>query len=150
MKTFGIVCLVILALTVLGIVGNGLQWFGGAQQVAHEEFGARAMLDKYTMFKDQSAALDAKLASIKVYEGRMKGMDETYKGTSRLKWPREDREQYNVWSSEVAGVKASYNTLASEYNANMAKFNWRFANKGMLPEGATTPLPREYKPYVEK
>jgi hypothetical protein len=29
------------------------------------------------------------------------------------------------------------------------KFNWRFTNVGDMPPGATTPLPREYKPYVE-
>jgi len=73
-----------------------------------------------------------------------------YGSAARKEWAREDREQFNVWSSEVAGVKASYNSLAAEYNAQMAKMNWRFTNVGMLPQGATQPLPREYKPYVEE
>jgi hypothetical protein len=77
-------------------------------------------------------------------------MDKTYAKLERQKWPREDREQYNVWSSEVAGVKASYNSLAAEYNAAMAKFNWRFANAGDLPKGADKPLPREFKTYVNQ
>ena len=75
-------------------------------------------------------------------------MNETYKDLLRNQWPREDREQYNVWSSEVAGVKASYNSLAAEYNSQMAKFNWRFANVGELPQDAEKPLLREFKPYT--
>lgn len=126
----------------------GCRWFGEAEEVAYDEFGPAAMLKKYGWFKNASAELDKKLADIKVYEGRMTEMNETYKGLPRQKWPREDREQYNVWSSELAGVKASYNSLAAEYNAQMVKFNWRFANKGDLPKGADVPLPREYKPYV--
>ncbi len=76
-------------------------------------------------------------------------MSEGYVELPRNKWPREDREQYNLWQSEVAGIKASYNTLAAEYNAQMSKMNWRFTNVGELPKGAETPLPREFKPYQE-
>lgn len=148
MRTFGIVVLVILAFVALMIVGSVLGWFGEAQQVAHEEFGPKAMLEKYEWFKDASAQLDKKQADVGVYGSRMKAMEQSYEGKSRSDWPREDREQYNVWVSEVAGVKASYNDLAAQYNAQMKKFNWRFANKGDLPEGATEPLPREYKPYT--
>lgn len=148
MRTFGIVVLVILAFVALMIVGSVLGWFGEAQQVAHEEFGPKAMLEKYEWFKDASAQLDKKQADVGVYGSRMKAIEQSYKGKSRSDWPREDREQYNVWVSEVAGVKASYNDLAAQYNAQMKKFNWRFANKGELPEGASEPLPREYKPYT--
>lgn len=76
-------------------------------------------------------------------------MNDTYEGVKRLDWPKEDREQYNLWTSEVAGVRASYNALAAEYNSQMSKFNWRFTNAGQLPEGATETLPREYKPYED-
>ena len=106
------------------------------------------MLEKYEWFKDAAAQLDKKQADITVYNGRITEMNTTYKDLARQNWPREDREQYNIWSSEVAGVKASYNTLAAEYNAQMAKFNWRFANAGDLPKGADKPLPREFKPYI--
>jgi hypothetical protein len=74
-------------------------------------------------------------------------MEESYLGQPRKDWARDDREQYNTWQSEVSGVKAGYNTLAADYNAQMAKFNWSFANAGQLPKGADKPLPREYKPY---
>jgi hypothetical protein len=143
---------VILPFIVLGVVlsfiGYGLGWFGEATQVAQQEFGPQAMLTKYSWFKDASAQLDKKSADVKVYEGRIKAMDATYAQLPRQKWPREDREQYNTWSSEVAGVKASFNSLSAEYNSQMAKFNWRFANAGELPKGADQPLRREYKPYV--
>jgi len=108
------------------------------------------MLEKYEWFKSAAAQAEKKQADISVYDGRLSSMNETYKDLPRHKWPREDREQYNVWSSEVAGVKSSYNGLAAEYNAQMAKFNWRFANAGELPQGAAQPLPREFKPYETK
>ncbi len=141
--------LAVFALVILvSVIGYGLGWFSEAAQVAQEEFGPRAMLVKYEWFKDAAAQLEKEQADITVYDGRMTAMNETYKDLARQKWPREDREQYNVWSSEVAGVKANYNSLAAEYNAEMAKFNWRFANVGELPKGAEKPLPREFKPYI--
>jgi hypothetical protein len=45
-------------------------------------------------------------------------------------------------------MKYSFNQLAADYNAQMAKINYAFCNVGQLPQGATTPLPREYKPYI--
>lgn len=131
----------------LGLFGYACGWFTEAGQVAQEQFGARAMLEKYEWFKDASAALDAKLASIQVYEKRFADMKTSYGDTPRSQWSRDDREQWNLWTSEIAGITASYNTLAADYNAQMAKFNYRFANVGELPQGAATPLPREYKPY---
>lgn len=134
----------------VSLIGHGFGWFGEAAQVAREEFGARGVLEKYEWFKDAAAQAEKKQADISVYNERLTAMAEGYADLPRHKWPREDREQYNVWSSEVAGVKASYNTLAAEYNAQMAKFNWRFANAGELPQGADRPLPREFKPYETK
>ena len=135
---------------VISALGYGLGWFGEAAKVAQQEFGPSAMLQKYGWFKDAAAQLEKKQADIGVYASRMKAMDETYKDLARQKWPREDREQYNVWVSEVAGVKASYNSLAADYNAQMAKFNWSFANIGELPKGADKPLPREFKSYTSQ
>ena len=143
---FRVVLLLIALSVVIGGIGWGLGWFSGAAKVAQQEFGPEAMLEKYEWFKDASAALDAKVANIAVYENRFAKMQKDY-GADHSKWPRDAREQESIWQSEVAGVIASYNNLAADYNAQMAKFNWRFANKGELPKGADTPLPREYKPY---
>lgn len=135
---------------ILWVLASVMGWFGEAAQVAREEFGPRAMLEKYEWFKSASAELDKKRADIKVYSTRMSAVESSYAGTVRTKWDRTDKEQYNLWQSELAGVKASYNGLAAEYNAQMAKFNWAFANAGQLPQGASQPLPREYKPYTEE
>lgn len=139
------------ALVVLvALLGYGFGWFGEAARVTQEQFGPQAALQKYEWFKDAAAQLEKKQADIAVYDERVKAMNQTYKNLARQEWPREDREQYNIWASEVAGVKASYNTLAADYNAQMAKLNWRFANVGKLPEGADKPLPREFKPYASQ
>ncbi|MFA5173068.1 MAG: hypothetical protein WC435_01530 [Candidatus Paceibacterota bacterium] len=132
------------------VLGYMFGWFGEAVMLAKEEFGPRAMLEKYEWFKDAAAQLEKKQADIAVYNGRLTAMNGTYKDLARQKWPREDREQYNIWTSEVAGVKASFNALAADYNAQMAKFNWRFANAGDLPKGADKPLPREFKEYISQ
>ena len=131
----------------IGGLGSTFGWFGEAAKVAQDEFGPKAMLAKYEWFKDAAAQLDKKQADIAVYEGRITEMTERYKNKE---WPRDVREQWSIWSSEVAGVKASYNALAADYNGQMAKFNWQFANVGELPKGADTPLPREFKRYVTK
>lgn len=121
-----------------------------AVDVAYDEYGPKAMLAKYTWFKDASAQLDKKKADVQVYEVRLKGQDQAYTGIPRSQWPRDEREQRGIWETEVAGIRASYNALAAEYNAQMSKFNWRFANTGDLPPGATNPVPREYRNYEER
>ncbi len=132
------------------ILLSGCDWFRESKQVAQEELGPKELLRKYEWFKNASSQLDKKHADIKVYQKRVTTMSKDYVDLPRNKWPREDREQYNLWQSEVAGIKASYNTLAAEYNSQMSKINWRFTNVGELPKGAETPLPREFKPYQEE
>lgn len=139
---------IILALFVLSIIGYGVWWFGNAGQVAQEQFSPKILLQKYEWFKDASAQLDKKIADIGVYKARMNTLKTDYGNKSRDQWARSDREQYNVWASEVSGIIANYNDLAAQYNSEMVKFNWRFTNVGDLPQGATVPLPREYKPYI--
>ena len=139
---------IVIPLTLIGMIWWGFGWFSNAGKVAFDEFSPEAMLEKYEWFKDASATLDKKMADVKVYEKRVTDMKDAYEGVSRKDWARTDLDDYNLWTSEVAGIKASYNSLASQYNSEMAKFNWRFANVGELPKGATQPLPREYKPYL--
>ena len=148
-------CALVLIVMIFGVVGVALNIFGfftgaanNAVAVARKEFYPDALLRKYEWFKDAAAALDRKVADIQVYERRFASLKEQYAGASRATWPREDREQANLWESEVAGVTASYNALAADYNSQMSKFNWRFTNVGDLPPGASEPLPREFKPYM--
>lgn len=119
-------------------------------ETVKQEFSPQVLLEKYEWFKDAAASLDKKRADIGVYDRRVASIRDGYGTTPRREWARDDREQLSIWQSEVAGIKASYNQLAAEYNAQMAKFNWRFTEVGNLPRGASVPLPREYKPYIEE
>lgn len=130
------------------VVGHVFGWFGEAATVAREEFGPRALLEKYEWFKDASASADAKLASIKAFKARESALIDTF-GPNATEYPRDIRMELAQIRTEVAGAIASYNLLAADYNAAMAKFNYRFTNVGDLPAGATEPLPREFKPYRE-
>jgi hypothetical protein len=85
---------------------------------------------------------------IEINQKRLAYLEDLYKGVARKDWPRDDREQHGQMHAELVGIKASFNDLAATYNAQMAKFNWRFCNAGDLPRGADKPLPREFKPYV--
>jgi hypothetical protein len=150
----GLIAILLKVVLPVGLVFMVITWiFSSINQtaaVAQAELGPRALLDKYTWFKEAAAQCDAKRANIKVLRARLTTLDGTYKGSPRREWARSDAEQYNLWTSEVAGVTASYNDLAATYNAKMVEIHWRFANRGELPAGAAEPLPREFKPYVEE
>jgi hypothetical protein len=147
-KIAGIATLVIIAIIVVMVFGFVFSWCGNAADTAFKEFSPSALLAKYMWFKEVSAQLDKKIADIQVFQGRVDAMTKSYGDTPRNQWMRTDAEQMNIWMSEVAGVKASFNELAAQYNAKMAEINWRFTNVGDLPQGQTQVLPREYKPYI--
>jgi hypothetical protein len=130
-----------------GVLSYTAGWFSDAGKVVKEEFSPSTLLKKYEWFKDASAQLDAKVANIDAAQKRLNVLEEQYEGVSRGQWTRADVEQFNLWQTEVAGLKANYNSLAAQYNAAMVKFNYRFTNVGDLPAGASEPLPRQYKPY---
>lgn len=144
---FGFAVLVILLLLVLGAGVSVAGWLGGwfseAGQVAREQAGPRALLRKYEWFKDAYAQLEAKRANILAYDARIAALDK------RGPLSRTAEEQRNLWLGEKAGVVASYNDLAAEYNAQMAKANYRFTNVGDLPQGSSDPLPRNVISYQE-
>jgi hypothetical protein len=153
-KIIGLGCLAIVGLTICAVsliaLGHAIGLFGEAAQTTREQVGPKAILKKYEWFKDAAAMLDKKTADIKVYESRITNMKEGNGNKNVGEWSRGAQEQYYIWLSEVAGIKASYNGLAAEYNSNMSKVNYAFCNTGQLPEGSTSPLPREFKPYIDK
>lgn len=143
----------ILALLLVFFVGTcntGAAMIQNAQKTVYEQFKPEELLRKYEWFKDASAQLDAKLANLKAYEDRFTTMRREYgaDSVSRNKWSRDDKEQWNIWQSEAVGLKASYNDLSAQYNAAMVKFNYRFCNRGDLPQGQSEILPREYREYI--
>lgn len=117
---------------------------------AEKELTPSALLRKYEWFKNALASLDKKRNDIKVFEARLAEIEALNVGTPRNQWSRIDLEASQQARTELAGVKGSYNLLAAEYNAQMAKINWRFTNVGGLPQGHSETLPREVAEYVGK
>ena len=113
---------------------------------ARQELSASVLLKKYSTFKDMHAALSSKQESIKLMEATFKTTWEDL-DTPRSEWPRDERQQYSHDKAAVQGMKLSFNSLAAEYNAGMAKIHFAFCNIGELPKGASEPLPREYVHY---
>lgn len=151
-KVILVVVLFIILMVPLSLVIRSCNLAGkmadNAFDTAYEEFKPSELLRKYEWFKNTLASLDRKKADVKIMEARIKSMEETYGDTKRKDWPRDDRESYNLKQSELVGIKMSYNSLAAEYNAQMAKLNWRFTNAGDLPKGSTKVLPREVREYI--
>jgi len=142
-----VICLIVGGSITTFVLLRTFGWLQRAEQTVSEEVDPAELLRKYEWFKDVAAQLDKKRADISVFETKMKDLETSYNDIPRTDWDRTDKETYNQWSQELAGVKASYNGLAAEYNAQMAKINWRFCNKGSLPKGATEILPREFRQY---
>jgi hypothetical protein len=143
--------LIVLGAMVLGLASVSMvscRYVRRAADVAAAQVDPATLLKRYEWFKDVAAQLDKKKADIAVNESRLIQLKQSYEGKSRSEWAREDREQANVWAMEVAGMQASFNGLAAEYNAAMAKVNYAFTNIGELPKGAAEPLPREFQVYV--
>lgn len=135
----------------LGLVSCvGCRYISNASDTLYNETKASELLRKYQWFKQCAATADARLASIKTYEARLTQLKADYVDKQASEWQRSDRDSLNLWRSEYAGIVASYNSLAAEYNAAMASANWRFCNVGDLPQGATEPLPRDFRPYIQQ
>ena len=119
---------------VFSIASYSLGWFSEAGKVAQEEFGPEASIEKYEWFEDCASTLEEKSHTINVYEHNIVDMDSMYAGIPRKDWDRLDKQQYNQWTMEITGIKASYNKVVKEYNAASAKFNWSLYNETDLPE----------------
>lgn len=143
----------LLLATITGVIGFGKRVVKEAADVAVEEFGPRAAVTKYEWFKDTYAALEAQKANIAAMDSQMAGIkkdmvDKNGKALPMSAWPRDMREDYSQARTEVVGLKHAFNSLAAQYNANHAKLNWKWADIGNMPAGASQPLPREVAEYV--
>ena len=63
-----------------------------AANVAHNEFGASALLKKYEWFKDAAYQLEAKSQNIQVYNEKISSMRKDYEGVPRKDWDRTDKD----------------------------------------------------------
>jgi len=134
--------LIMLVSCAFGIISLPVWFASRSVAVVKQQVDPAELLRKYELFKDESAQLDAKLASIKIKQQQIKDM-------KTMQMDRTNREQLMIWQQELGGMEYSFNQLAADYNSNMSKINYAFCNVGQLPQGASQPLPREYKPYLE-
>lgn len=111
-------------------VGYALGWFGEAAQVAQEQYGPRASLQKYEWFVDQASRIEKMDKDVQLYEDRVARVDAQYVGygQDKTKWPPDVRVQYNharqQASDDLVAVVSQRNNLVREYNAASEKFNW--------------------------
>lgn len=119
--------------------GFACGWFKNAAETAKKEFYPSALLKKYEGFKDLAAGIDRKRADIEVYREELLNIDKSDK---------DGRFYYEQRKSELLGIISIHNELCQRYNSDMSKFNYRFTNRGDMPESNAEPLPREYKPYI--
>lgn len=143
--TITLVCLT----TASSIIGTCSRVVSDTASTVYNEVKPQSLLNKYTEFKNIHARLSAMQSTIETLETTRKSTIETY-GSDASKYPRDVRQDLASAAQEIAGTKAAFNRLASEYNANLAKINYRFCNVGDLPAGAVDPLPREYITYISK
>jgi hypothetical protein len=130
LKIVAIIMFIIIPTTLI------LNMCGDGANVIQKEFSPSAMLKKYEYFKDLSSAIDEKRATIQVYESQLAGVKD------------HESFQYQQTQAEMMGLISMHNSLCSEYNSAMSKFNYAFCNKGELPASNLEPLPREIKPYI--
>jgi hypothetical protein len=130
LSLFGRIIGVVLIVSIsLSIVGYGLGWFSEAAQVAKEEFGPRAGLEKYEWFIDQSNRIEKMDQDIKLFENRVGAIDEQYTSYGdRTKWSPDIRVQFNrekqQGRDDLLAVISQRNNLVRDYNGASEKFSW--------------------------
>jgi len=139
--------IILFGVVTCSVLSKGCSWLSKASSVVEQQVDPALLLKRYEWFKDVLAQCDKKMADIQVYKNRLASMEKSYEGVPRKDWDRTDKEQFNLWEQEVAGVVASYNSLAAEYNAAMSKINYKFTNIGELPKGAAEALPKQIREY---
>lgn len=136
-KLFGWLVLIFFAITGIGFCQHMTK---DAVKTVEDQFSPSVMLKKYEYFKDLSSAIDKKRADIEMYQAEIKSLG--------IPKDKDDKFYVQQRKSELLGIIAMHNQLCSDYNSAMAKFNYRFCNKGDLPQTNLDVLPREYKPYI--
>jgi hypothetical protein len=136
-----VIGLLIVMGAILGVVGYAFNWCGDAAQVTRDEFGPKAMIQKYEWFKEQSAAIKKMDQDIVLFEKRSVSVVSQYKdyGQDKTKWPMDIRLQYNRAKEQarddLMAVVSQRNNLVKEYNAAGSKFNWKpFATDPSAPQ----------------
>lgn len=137
-KTILAIIGVLMIISVIGFIGG---MFNDSLKTVEEQYAPSALLKKYEYFKDLSGAIDKKDADIQMYQSEIATMPSETK---------DDKFYLQQRKSELLGIISIRNSMCAEYNIAMSKFNYKFCNKGEMPATNLEPLPREYKPYINK
>lgn len=121
---------ILMIVVVVGGLGIVFGWFGEAAQVAREQFGPRAALQKYEWFIEQSERIAKMDADIALFRSRAHAVPEDYKayGEDRSKWPLHAQAEYGrlrqQTRDDLLAVISQRNNLVKEYTAQLSKWNW--------------------------
>jgi len=147
LKILGLFVLFAIIITPIGWAAG---WFSEAATLAREEFGPRAMLEKYEWFKDQAPRIDKMKADIAMFESRKTGVTEKYAGYGEKmsEWPPHIQAEFNREASQarddLIAIVSQHNTLVREYVTQSSKFNWAlFRTRTDMP-------PETYEEYLIK
>ncbi len=137
---FIVVCLFLagLGIKAAGIVGG---FVGGAMDVVQQEFNPQEIQRKYLWFKQSHAALDAKDQNIK----NILAMIDEVSAVPRDQRTEDDTFELRQNRTVLMGMKANFNKMASEYNANVSTWNWGYFDKGEYP--GYKRFQSKFKPY---
>jgi len=125
-KTLKYILLLGLGLVLIGIP---MGWFGQAAEVAKDEFGPKAALEKYEWFIDQAKNIEKMSQDVVLFEERASQVETKFSSYGKkTEWTLDVRMLYNEEikqaQNDVLAVKSQRNGLVREYNAASSKFNW--------------------------
>ncbi len=117
------------AIVAISTTGYFLGWFSEAGEVAQDEFGPKAALEKYEWFIDQSNMIEKMDQDVVLWQNKIDSTKSMYKSYGEMKnWPLDVRVTYNkeisLEQDQLVAVKSQRNNLVREYNAASEKFNW--------------------------
>jgi hypothetical protein len=132
---------------ILGSIGYVLGWFSDAAQVAKDEFGPEAAMQKYEWFIDQAnriQKMDQDIINLRAKKENTSTQFETDYGKKK-DWDVVTKATYqkeiNLATEQLNTTIAQRNGLAADYNAASEKFNWRgFKTDARKPVETFTPL----------
>lgn len=137
---------IILSLVGLAITIPTCNILTATKDAVWQEVNPKELNHKYEWFKDSHARLTSLQQQIATKQEIINSHKQSLSSIPRDKWSRDDVQQSNVSTAELAGIKAAFNNLAAEYNAEMAKWHTSFTNAGKMPEGSS--LPQSIIPYT--
>lgn len=109
-------------------------WFGQAADVAQEEFGPRAALQKYEWFKDQAAAIKTAELSRDQFKSSLKDLEEKQeKAPDAISRQLMEGNVTNA-RNDLTAFEANLKNLKEEFNAASAKFNWSAFKDSDIPQ----------------